>query len=194
LCGSASLWGGPPPDYLSFALNNELGVQTAGGPLGGGVATTPGIGVCGVGSQVCDPAVLSVNWTTAGTTTPFTSFSNQSFTVDLANTAIMTATLQIGPETLTLASLPSSPVIVPTSVVTTETFAPRYSWGNPATAATTANVTSTTSLSVTSSFSAFFSGVSATLGSTDPARQLMARGIYDRATNTFTATQIDFAL
>ena len=50
------------------------------------------------------------------------------------------------------------------------------------------------SLSISSSFSAFFSGVTGTLSSTDPARQLVARGIYDRATNTFTATQIDFAL
>jgi hypothetical protein len=36
--------------------------------------------------------------------------------------------------------------------------------------------------------------VTGTLSSADPARQLVARGIYDRATNTFTATQIDFAL
>jgi hypothetical protein len=36
--------------------------------------------------------------------------------------------------------------------------------------------------------------VTATLGSAAPAEQLVARGIYDRATNTFTATQIDFAL
>ncbi len=193
--GYAPPFGGAPPDYLSFALNNELSVQTAGGQLGGGVATTPGTGVCGVGSQVCDPAVLSVNWT-AGTTTPFTSFSDQSLTVDLANTAITTATLQIGSETLTLTSLPSSPVIVPTTLATTETFAPRYSWGNPVSASTTATTTAVTGaeLSTSSSFSTFFSGASAALGSTNPALQLMARGIYDRATNTFTATQIDFAL
>jgi hypothetical protein len=191
--GYASPFGTAPPDYLSFALNNELSVQTAGGPLGGGVPTTPGNGVCGVGSQVCDPAVLSVNWT-AGTTTPFTTFSDQSFSIDLANTAITTATLQIGSETLQLASLPANPVIVPTANPTTETFAPRYSWGNPYTSATTATVSSTTSLGVSSSFSAFVTGVTGTLGSTDPAKQLTALGIYDRATNTFTATQIDLAL
>jgi hypothetical protein len=193
--GYASSFGAAPPDYLSFALNNELSVQTAGGALGGGVPTTPGSGVCGVGSQVCDPAVLSVNWT-AGTTTPFTTFSDASFIINVSNSAITSATIQIGSETLLMKSLPSSPVIVPTANATTETFAPRYSWGNPLTSTTTSASTtaSTTQLNASSSFSAFVSGVTATLSSTQPAQQLVARGIYDRATNTFTATQIDFAL
>jgi hypothetical protein len=193
--GYASAFGQAPPDYLSFALNNELSVQTAGGSLGGGVPTTPGNGVCGVGSQVCNPAVLSVNWT-LGTTTPFTTFSDESFIIDLSNTAITTATIQIGPELITMESLPSSPVIVPTPNATTQTFAPRYTWGDPLTASTTSTVTPTTPtiLNASSSFSVFVTGVTAKLGTATPAHQLMARGIYDRATNTFTATQIDFAL
>jgi hypothetical protein len=191
--GYASSFGQAPPDYLSFALNNELSVQTAGALLGGGVPTTPGTGACGVGSEVCDPAVLSVLWA-AGTTTPFTTFSDASFIINLSNAAITAATIQIGSEALVMSSLPSSPVIVPTSNATTETFAPRYSWGNPYSASTTETVTSTTNLQMSSSFSAFVSGVTATLGSVQPAKQLVARGIYDRATNTFTATQIDFAL
>jgi hypothetical protein len=168
-------------------------VQTAGGQLGGGVPTTPGVGGCGVGSQVCDPAVLSVLWT-PGTTTPFTTFSDTSFSINLSNTAITAATIQIGPETFALSSLPSSPLIVPTANATTQTFAPRYSWGNPVTSSTTETVTSTTNLQNSSQFSAFVSGVNTTLSATQPAIQLVARGIYDRATNTFTATQIDFAL
>jgi hypothetical protein len=43
-------------------------------------------------------------------------------------------------------------------------------------------------------FSDFVSGAATSLSTTDPAVQLVARGIYDRATNTFTATAIDFAL
>ena len=191
--GYASAFGQAPPDYLSFALNNELSVQTAGGSLGGGVPTTPGSGVCGVGSQVCNPAVLSVNWL-AGTTTPFTTFSDGSFIIDTANAALSSATIEIGPESFTLASLPSSPVIVPTPNATTQTFAPRYSWGNPVTSTTTTTVTASSVLNLTSSFPAFVTGVNAMLSTTEPARQLMARGIYNRTTNTFTATQIDFAL
>jgi hypothetical protein len=193
LSGYASYFGEAPPDYLSFALNNELSVQTAGGSLGGAVPTTPGSGGCGVGSQVCDPAVLSVNWA-AGTTTPFTSITDQSFIIDLANTQIVTATIQIGSETILMSSLPSSPQVVPTTVASTATFAPRYSWGNPVTSSTTETVTSTTNLKISSVFSDFVSGVATTLSTTEPAQQLVARGIYDRATNTFTATAVDFAL
>ena len=193
--GYASPFGAAPPDYLAFALNNELSVQTAGGSLGGGVATTPGNGACGVGSQVCDPAVLSVLWT-AGTATPFTTFSAQSFVINLSNAELTTAIIQIGSETLQMKSLASSPVIEPTSNATTETFAPRYTWGDPFTSTTTEESTaaSTTQLNASSSFSVFASGVTATLGTAAPAKQLVVRGIYDRATNTFTATAIDFAL
>jgi hypothetical protein len=193
LSGYASHFGEAPPDYLSFALNNELSVQTAGGSLGGAVPTTPGSGGCGVGSQVCDPAVLSVNWG-AGTTTPFTSINDHSFSIDLANTKIVTATIQIGPETILMSSLPSSPTVVPTTLATTETFAPRYSWGNPVTSSSTETVASTTNLKISSVFSEFASGALTGVSTTDPAEQLVARGIYDRATNTFTATAIDFAL
>jgi hypothetical protein len=193
LSGYASYLGEAPPDYLSFALNNELSVQTAGGSLGGGVPTTPGSGGCGVGSQVCDPAVLSVNWT-AGTTTPFTSITDQSFTIDLANTKLTTAIIQIGSENILMSSLPSSPTVVPTTLASTETFAPRYSWGNPVTSSSTETTPSTTNLTISSVFSDFASGAAKSLSTTDPARQLVARGIYNRATNTFTATAIDFAL
>ena len=194
LSGYASYFGEAPPDYLSFALNNEMSVQTAGGSLGGAVPTTPGSGGCGVGSQVCDPAVLSVNWP-AGTTTPFSIITGQSFIVDLANTKLTTATIQIGSETILMSSLPSSPTVVPTTVATTETFAPRYSWGNPVTSSATESMpTSLTNLKISSVFSEFASGALTGVTTTDPALQLVARGIYDRATNTFTATAIDFAL
>jgi hypothetical protein len=194
LSGYASYFGEAPPDYLSFALNNELSVQTAGGSLGGAVPTTPGSGGCGLGSQVCDPAVLSVNWGAGTTTTPFTSINDHSFTIDLANTKIVSATIQIGPETILMSSLPSSPTVVPTTLASTETFAPRYSWGNPVTSTSTEIVASTTNLKISSVFSEFASGALTGVTSTDPALQLVARGIYDRATNTFTATAIDFAL
>jgi hypothetical protein len=38
------------------------------------------------------------------------------------------------------------------------------------------------------------SGLTSALSTTNPALQMMARGIYDPATNTFTATAVDFAL
>ena len=75
-------------------------------------------------------------------------------------------------------------------------FAPRYVWGNVATSTTlpTAVTASTTALDATSDFSTFLNGLTSTLSATNAALQMTARGIYDPATNTFTATTVDFAL
>jgi len=196
LSGYASPFGSAPPDFLAFALNNQTTVQTAGGALGGGAPTTPGTGGCGVGSQVCDPAILQVIWSSTGTVTPFLSSTGDSFTINLANAELSSAVIFIGPQTIAMSSLPASPAIVGTSLAVTETFAPRYVWGNPGTSTTTsiATTASTTVLDATSDFATFLSGATSALSSTNPAYQMVARGIYDPATNTFTATAIDFAL
>ncbi|MGA2398893.1 MAG: hypothetical protein ABSG30_12620 [Steroidobacteraceae bacterium] len=194
LSGYASPFGSAPPDFLTFALNNQTTVQIAGGPLGGGVPTTPGTGGCGVGSQVCDPAVMQVIWSSPGTVSPFSANTGSSFTINLANASLSSAVISIGPQTIAMASLPASPTIVGTALAVTGTFAPRYVWGNPVTSTTTTTVTSTTNLDTTSDFSTFLSGLTSELSTTNPAVQMMARGIYNPATNTFTATAIDFAL
>jgi hypothetical protein len=192
--GYTPSFGAASPNFVAYGLNNELSVQTAGGPLDGGVPTTPGTGACGTGSQICDPAVLEVLWVTAGTTTPFSSITSQAFALNLANADIVYAYVRIGPETFLLSSLPASPVIVPTPLATTETFAPRYSWGSPYYSTTTETLTSSSNLKISSSFSVFVSGLLDDIDSTDTVKQLVARGIYDRTTNTFTATNIDVAL
>jgi hypothetical protein len=197
LSGYAAPFGSTaPPDFLSFALNNQTTVQTAGGPLGGGSPTTPGIGGCGVGSQVCDPAIMQVTWNAPGTATPLSANTGSSFSINLANAALASAVIRVGPQTITLQSLPASPTIVGTGLVVTQTFAPRYSWGNVATSTTasTSTTSSTTALDATSDFSTFVSGLTSALSTTSPALQMMARGIYNPATNTFTATAVDFAL
>jgi hypothetical protein len=194
LSGYAPPFGTAPPDFLSYALNNQTTVQIAGGSLGGGVPTTPGTGGCGVGSQVCDPAIMQVIWS-SGTTIPFSANTGSSFTIDLKN-LIDTAVIRIGPQTIDMLSLPASPTIVGTPLAVTQTFAPRYVWGNPVTATTTSTAVtaSTTNLAATSDFSTFLSGLTSELSRTNPALQMAARGVYDPATNTFTATAIDFAL
>jgi hypothetical protein len=195
LSGYATPFGSTaPPDFLAYALNNQTTVQVAGGPLGGGVPTTPGTGGCGVGSQVCEPAIMEVIWSSPGTVSPFSANTGSGFTINLANTLLSSAVITIGPQTTAMSSLPASPTIVGTALATTEAFAPRYVWGNPVTSATTTTVTSTTNLAATSDFTTFLSGVTSDLSTTNPAVQMMARGIYNPATNTFTATAIDFAL
>jgi hypothetical protein len=90
----------------------------------------------------------------------------------------------------------------------TSTFAPQYSVGNPynttgtittVTAATATNVTSGTAtyvnnVDVFNSFPTFVTQVNSMLSAANPALQFEAHGVYDRATNTFTATSINLVL
>jgi len=137
-----------------------------------------------------------VTWSSTGTTTPFSTNTGSSFTINLANAQITGAVILIGPQTTAMTSLPASPTIVGTALAVTQTFAPRYVWGNVATSTTasTSTTSSTTALEATSDFSTFLSGLTSALSTASPAYQMMARGIYDPATNTFTATAVDFAL
>jgi hypothetical protein len=192
--GFMSRFGSAPPDLGAVAVNNEASVQVAGGQVGGGASTLPGTGICGLGSQVCDPASLQVLWSFDGTAAPFEVSSASGFSINLSNPAIYSAVIRIGPESIDMKSLPASPLVVPTTVPVTSTFAPLYTVGNPSTATTAGSVTSTTALYQYSSYAEFNTKLSATLGTTNLARQLEARGIYNRSTNTFTATSINFVL
>jgi hypothetical protein len=191
--GMLSPFGSAPPDFIAVAINNESSVQVAGGQVGGGAATVPGTQTCGLGSQVCQPASIQVMWS-PGTAKPFASLSDSGFTIAVPGADVSSAVIRIGPETIDLASLPASPLVVPTVLPVTSTFAPQYTVGVPATATTTSTVTSTTSLNVYNTFADFVAKVNATLTTTSPALQLEAHGIFNRATNTFTATSINLVL
>jgi hypothetical protein len=183
-----------PPDFRAFAVNNESSVQVAGGQLDGGVPTAPGVGICGNGSQVCAPASLQVAWRGINAA-PFESISGTGFSIKLGDpSAFYSAVIRIGSESIDMETLPSSPLIVPTTLPVTQTFSPRYAWGVPATATTTPTVTSTTALQMSSVFTDMIDGVSETISATHPALQLQATGIYNRITNTFTATSVNFVL
>ncbi|HEY3852246.1 MAG TPA: hypothetical protein VGL87_14815 [Steroidobacteraceae bacterium] len=187
--GYTTPFGTAPPDFNALAVNNEASVQIAGGQIGGGAATTPGNGGCGIGSQVCDPANLQITWKSSPT--PFATLSDAGFSLNLD--LAVTAQIKIGPEVINLVGAPAI-TVVPTALAVTNTFAPRYSVGDPSTATITPTVgTATTAIASYSSFSSWVSQVNSTLSST-PGLQLSATGIYDRATNTFTATSIDLVL
>jgi len=193
--GFATRFGSAPPDFTAVSVNNQASVQVAGGQVGGGIPTTPGTGMCGVGSQVCNPASLQVLWTSPpGSITPFESVTTTSFSINLGDANLASAVVRIGPQSIDLKSLGSSPLIVPTTLPVSGTFAPQYTYGNPVTSSTTSGVTSTTALEVFSNFETFITGVQAAMNAANPARQLEARGIYNPATNTFTATSINFVL
>jgi hypothetical protein len=197
--GIMSAFGSAPPDFNATAVNSEASVQVVGGygttPAPGNSAA-PGNLMCGVGSQVCTPASLQVTWP-SGTTTPFTGFSSDGFSIDLSNAQLQTAQILIGGETINLTSLPASPQIVPTTSPMTQTFSPQYAVGNPTTASiypTTTTDIAATALNCFAIFNSFVSEVNSTMNSTNPAMQLEARGVYNRTTNTFTATTVNLVL
>jgi hypothetical protein len=197
--GVLTAFGSAPPDFNATAVNSEASVQVAGGygttPAPGNSAA-PGNLVCGIGSQVCTPASLQVTWP-AGTTTPFTGFSGDGFSIDLSNARLQTAQIRIGGEAIALTSLPASPQIVPTTAPVTSTFSPQYTVGNPTTSAifpTSTTGIAATAINCFALFSSFAHEVNSTMNSANPALQLEARGVYNRTTNTFTATTVNLVL
>lgn len=189
--GIFSPFGSAPPAFNATAVNSEASVQVAGGS-----GTAAGTQTCGVGSQVCDPASLQVLWSaTPGTTTPFVGLSNAGFSIDLSNAQLLTAVMFIGPESIDLKSLPASPLVVPTTLPTTASFAPMYAIGNPTTSSVTPTVlTSTTAIYQYSQFSTFAYLAEHMISPANPAQQFEARGVYNRTSNTFTATSINLVL
>jgi hypothetical protein len=196
-------FGAAPPDFNAVALANESSVQLAGTQLGGGLPspgpTGPGTQYCGVGSAVCDPAQLLVIWkgtSTAGTATPFASSSDTAFTVSLTNADFEAGVIRIGAESIALSSLAASPTIqgITATNANPTTFSPRYTLGNPATATSTSSVTASTALHTYDTISAWMTELATTMSATNPALELTVRGYYDRTSNTFYATLIDFVL
>lgn len=197
--GILSAFGSAPPDFNATAVNSEASVQVAGGygttPAPGNSAA-PGNLVCGVGSQVCTPASLQVSWP-SGTTTPFTGFSSDGFSIDLSNAQLQTAQILIGGETVDLTTLPDNPQIVPTTAAMTSTFSPQFTVGNPTTSSifpTSTVAIAPTAINCFAVFQSFVSKVNSTMNSANPALQLEARGVYNRTTNTFTATTVNLVL
>ena len=138
---------------------------------------------------------MQVIWSAPPGTNAFTAIYRSRFTIDLTSPELATAVIRIGQESIRLKSLPASPRVVPTSLAVTQSFAPRYSWGNPLYLDRhgdrhhrdhgTQHLGQLRCLRRAGRRS---------LNAENPAMQLVARGIYDRATNTFTATSIDFVL
>ncbi len=192
--GFVTPFGSAPPDFDADAVNGESSVQLAGGQAGGGASTAPGALTCGIGSQVCDPAELQVTWVDTGIPTPLLNVSDAGFSLNLDSKYTNSASLRIGPESMPFESLPATLVVVPTTLVATSTFAPRYMVGVAATSTTTSTVTSTTEFHVYTSFASFISEFQQTLSASAQGLQFSAKGVYDRTNNTFTATSIDLVL
>jgi hypothetical protein len=152
----------------------------------------PAFDATAISSEASVPASLQVQWTGTGTKTPFSAHSATGLSIDLSNpSSILSAVIRIGPESVALASLPASPqfTVVPQTGIALSglpVFTPRFSYGDP-TAVAPAGI------HVFSAFKTFATDLPTALATT-PALQLEARGTYNRATNTFSASSVDVVL
>jgi hypothetical protein len=191
------------PLAASFAVNTSgLTLPTAapGDPLwiDGYVApfgtAPPAFTAFSVLAEPSVPATLAVIWTGTGTAAPFATLTPTGLTIDLTNAAFGSGQLRVGADSINITTLSATPNIVPAVAVPAATtglplFNPRFSVGPGANAETTTNP-------ITSfiTFAAFVTQLNTTFATPTPATQFVARGMYDNASNTFTASSIDVVL
>jgi hypothetical protein len=163
--GFVSPFGSGPPDFLAQSVQAESSV----------------------------PATLAVSWTGSGTAAPFATLTSTALSIDLANAAFGSGQLRIGAETIDIATLPASPTIVPAAAVPAANglplFVPLFSIGAGAVSEAAGNP-----IASFNGFGPFVTQVTTILATPTPATKFVARGLYDRASNTFTASMIDVVL
>ena len=104
--GFSNAFGSAPPDFIASAVNAETTV----------------------------PAVMHVIWT-AGNAAPFATATDAGLTINLANAAVTSATIQIASEVIDMTMLPVAPMVAPAVATTDPTsaltvFMPVFSVGS----------------------------------------------------------------
>jgi hypothetical protein len=164
--GYVSPFGSAPPDFLAQAVSAEATI----------------------------PATLVVSWTGTGTTAPFAALSATGLSIDLANAAFGSGQLRIGAETVDITTLSASPNIVPAVASNDPTsglplFSPVFSVGPGAISESVINP-----ILSFNGFGNFVTQLNTTFATPTSATKFVARGLFDRTANTFTATSIDVVL
>jgi sulfur transfer complex TusBCD TusB component (DsrH family) len=168
---------------------------TAGSPLQifGLVApfgsAPPDFNASAIHAESSAPARLQVDWTSAGTTSPFASLTSTGLTIDLADPALTSAVIRIGSETIDMKTLTVNPQIVPFAAPAPPaglpaTFLPLFAMGNLSAAATV-------SVIEFNSFSDYAVQLPKSIVAATPALHLVANGVFNRAGHVFSATSID---
>ena len=163
--GYVSPFGSAPPDFLAQSVSAEASVR----------------------------ATLVVNWTGTGTTAPFATLTATGLSIDLANAAFGSGQLRVGAETVDIKTLSASPNIIPDVAANAPTsglplYSPVFSVGPGAITESIVNP-----IQSFNGFGAFVTQLNTTFAAT-PATRFVARGLYNRAANTFTASSIDVVL
>jgi hypothetical protein len=166
------------------AAGDPLWVTGITAPFG---SAPPDFLASSVNAESAVAASLQVTWGAGGTITPFAALSSTGLSIDLANANYAAGFIRIGSESIDLTSLPASPQIVP-AVPPAATpglpavYLPLFAVGNPA---------ATTGISVFNNFSTFATTLTTSIVAASPAVTFVANGLYDRTSNTFTASSID---
>jgi hypothetical protein len=170
-------------DAAALAAATPLWINGFGAPFG---TAPPAFNAVtgGVVQEAAEPAVLRAAWS-AGTTAPFTVAAASGLVVNLANTALTSAVISVGPEQIPLDTLAASPTIEPTTTPAATTgafpsFLPAFALG-----------TSAAGITVHNDFASFVSALGTAVASASKVTYLEARGTFDRATNVFVADSID---
>ena len=145
-------------------------------------AAPPDFNAYTIGAEAATPATLLVSWAAPGATSPFASLTGTGLTIDLANAAYTAGTIRISGDVIDLKSLPATPTVVaatPAAPIAgaSSAFLPEFAFGSP------------TNITVLNGFAAFGAQAPAAFAAAGATR-LAARGVYDRASNTFTASSI----
>jgi hypothetical protein len=196
--GTASGQNSNPAAYVV----NANGLTVPPGPLGNPLAAGDFLAVNGfssafgsappdfiaseINAEPTIPATIQVLWTT-GDTAPFATATATSLSVNLTNATLISASILIAGETIDMTTLPASPQIVPAAATNDPTsglplFRPVFSVGNNLVGIESFNTLTPLEAQATTLFAA------------TPALKFLARGSYDRATNTFTASRINVVL
>ncbi len=159
--GISAPFGSAPPDFIATSITAEPSV----------------------------PARLQVAWSSAGSTAPFATLTATGLTINLADAHYSSGVIHIGSESIDLKSLAATPNIVPQPAPAGTSglppvFLPSFSIGNLSAA-------NTTTVAVFNSFTGFVTQVPKSIVAATPAFQFVAMGVYNRATNAFTASSID---
>jgi hypothetical protein len=163
--GYVAPFGTAPPDFIAYDVLAQPSVQ----------------------------ATLAVIWTGTGTAAPFATLTDSGLTIDLTNAAFSSGQLRIGAQSIDITTLSATPNIVPAVAAADPTsalplFAPRFSVGPGA-----ISEAATNPITSFNTFPAFVTQLNTDFATT-LATQFVARGLYDSASNTFTASSIDVVL
>jgi hypothetical protein len=198
--GTSAAQDATPANYLVNTGTLTLPAAAAGDPLAidGFVSpfgtAPPDFNASAVNAEPAIPATLLVTWTGSGTAAPFSSLTTTGLTIDLANAAFGSGQILIGAESIDITTLGATPQIVPEPAPAPPAglppvFAPLFSVGPGGTA-----VATVTPILSFNGFVSFVNQLNATFADNTPATRFVARGLYDRASNTFTATRINVVL